>query len=306
MSVSIQGGDPSGPPAYGGLPAPRAPRPPGHGGTPRPPVPPWPPEPPSGRPWSLSVRAFRCWLTVYRRIWRSSIWSSVLGPAFYLGAMGLGLGSLIDKHGTAGLGGVSYLAFVAPAILAVSAMNTAMGEASYPVFGSIKWNKIYIGAQASPLRPADIFRGHLMFMAMRITMNAAVVTAFMYAFGATRSASAVLAWPVAVLTGLAFAAPIAAWAMTVKKESSFAYMFRFGMMPLMLFSGTFFPISQLPDWLRLLAYATPLWHGVALCRALSLGQVDPAAALVDLAYLATLTAIGVWAGTRTYRRRLYV
>ena len=118
------------------------------------------------------VRAFRCWLTVYRRTWRSSIWSSVLGPLFYLGAMGLGLGGLVDRHGTASLGGVSYLAFVAPAILATGAMNTAMGEASYPVFGSVKWNKIYVAAQASPLRPGDIFRGHLMFMTMRITMNA--------------------------------------------------------------------------------------------------------------------------------------
>jgi len=256
--------------------------------------------------WSLSVRAFRCWLTVYRRIWRSSIWSSVLGPLFYLGALGFGLGSLVDARGTASLGGVSYLAFVAPAILASSAMNTAMGEASYPVFGSIKWNKIYIGAQASPLRPADIFRGHLMFMTMRITMNAAVFTVFMCVFRAAQSAWVILAWPAAVLTGLAFAAPVAAWAMTVKVETSFAYLFRFGMMPLMLFSGTFFPISQLPGWLRVLAYVTPLWHGVSLCRALSLGQVDPAVALVDVAYLAALTAAGIWAGARTYRRRLYV
>jgi lipooligosaccharide transport system permease protein len=258
---------------------------------------------------TLAFRAFQCWLTVYRRIWRSSIWSSVLGPVFYLGALGFGLGTLVDRHGpaaTASLGGVSYLDFVAPAILASTAMSTAMGEASYPVFGSIKWNKIYIGAQASPLRPADIFRGHLMFMIMRIAMNAAVFTVVMCAFGAAHSAWVVLAWPVAVLTGLAFAAPIAAWSVTVKKETSFVYMFRFGMMPLMLFSGTFFPISQLPGWLRLLAYATPLWHGVSLCRALSLGHVDPARALVDVAYLAALAAAGIWAGARTYRRRLYV
>ena len=255
---------------------------------------------------SLSFRAFRCWLTVYRRIWRSSVWSSVLGPLFYLGAMGFGLGSLVDKHGTASLGGVSYLAFVAPAILASSAMQTAIGEASYPVFGSIKWNKIYVGMQASPLRPADVFRGHLMFITMRIAMNAAIVTAFLFAFGATRSAWAVLAWPVAVLTGLAFAAPVAAWAVTLTKETSFSYLFRFGMMPLMLFSGTFFPLSQLPVWLRPLAYATPLWHGVALCRALSLGRADWPGALGHVAYLAALAAIGIWAGARTYRRRLYV
>jgi lipooligosaccharide transport system permease protein len=261
---------------------------------------------------SRSFRAFRCWLTVYRRIWRSSVWSSVLAPLFYLTAMGFGLGSLVDKHGTASLGGVSYLAFLAPAILATSAMNTGMGEATYPVFGSMKWNKIYVGMQSSPLRPADVFRGHLMFMTMRIAMNAAVVIVFMSAFGAVKSAWVVLAWPVAVLTGLAFAAPIAAWAITVKTENSFAYLFRFGMMPLMLFSGTFFPLSQLPGWLRPLAYATPLWHGVALCRALSLGPgshgagLDVTGALGHVAYLAVLAAIGIWAGARTYRRRLYV
>ena len=100
----------------------------------------------------------------------------------------------------------------------------------------------------------------------------------MWAFGAIRSAWVVLAYPAAVLTGLAFAAPIAAWAVTVKMETSFNYVFRFGMMPLMLFSGTFFPLSQLPAGLRALAYATPLWHGVALCRAFSLGTAasDPA------------------------------
>jgi len=255
---------------------------------------------------TLPVRAFQCWLTAYRRTWRSSIWSSVLGPLFYLGALGVGLGTLVNKHGTASLGGVSYLAFVAPAILASGAMNTAMGEASYPVFGSVKWNKVYIAAQASPLRPADVFRGHLMFMTMRIAMNAALVTVYIWAFGATSSAWVVLAWPAATLTGLAFAAPIAAWAVTVTSEANFAYLFRFGMMPLMLFSGTFFPLSQLPGWLRLLAYATPLWQGVDLCRMLSLGDVDLPRALIHVAYLTALSAAGIWAGARTYRRRLYV
>jgi len=263
---------------------------------------------PSSPSWSLSIRAFRCWLTVYRRIWRSSIWSSVLGPLCYLGALGFGLGSLVDRHGTASLGGVSYLAFVAPAILASGVMNTGMQEASFPVFGSIKWNRIYLVAQSSPLRPADIFRGHLMFMAMRIAMNAAVVIVIMWAFGAVRSAWVVLAFPAAVLTGLAFAAPVAAWAVLVKVETSFTYVFRFALMPLMLFSGTFFPLSELPAGLRALAYATPLWHGVALCRAFSLGTAagDPLGMLGHAGYLAALTAVGAWAGARTYRKRLYV
>jgi lipooligosaccharide transport system permease protein len=265
-----------------------------------------------GRPvWpisSRSFRAFQCWLTVYRRIWRSSIWSTVLGPVCYLGALGYGLGTLVDQHGTARLGGVPYLAFVAPAILASGVMNTGMQEASYPVFGSLKWNRIYVGAQASPLRPADIFRGHLLFMALRIATSAAVVTVLIWAFGAARSAWLIMAFPAAVLTGVAFAAPIAAWAVTVTIENSFSYLFRFVMMPLMLFSGTFFPLSQLPSGLRVLANVTPLWHGVALCRAFSLGTAtaDPLGMLGHAAYLAALTAAGVWAGGRTYSKRLYV
>src|SRR5260370_14695030 len=114
--------------ARGGAP----PEPPAHGGPARPPVPPWPPR---------SFRAFQCWLTVYRRIWRSSVWSSVLGPVFYLGAMGFGLGSLVDRHGTASLGGGSYPALVAPAHPAPSVMNTARGGAPHPRFGSLHLKK---------------------------------------------------------------------------------------------------------------------------------------------------------------------
>jgi lipooligosaccharide transport system permease protein len=256
--------------------------------------------------WELTVRALRCWLVVYRRIWRSSIASSFLGPLFYLGAMGFGLGSLINAHGTARLGGVSYLEFVAPAILATQAMQTAMSESTFPVFGSVKWNMIYIAARATPLRPADIYRGHLLFAALRIALNSAVFLVAMCAFGAARSPWVVLGLPAATLTGLAFAAPVAAWAVTLKVETSFNYVLRFGMIPLMLFSATFFPLSQLPGWMQPVAYATPLWHGVALCRGLSLGTLDAGAAAIHVGYLAALAAAGIWAGGMTYRRRLYV
>jgi lipooligosaccharide transport system permease protein len=254
----------------------------------------------------LSVRALRCWLTVYRRTWRSSIWSSVLGPVFYLGALGYGLGSLVDKHGTARLGGVAYVAFVAPAILATQAMNSGLGEASFPVFGSVKWNKIYFAAQATPLRPSDICRGHLLFITLRIAMNSAVFVVVMAAFGVIRSPWATLLLPAAVLTGTAFAAPMAAWAVTLERETPFSAVFRLGAVPMMLFSGTFFPVTSLPGWLQPVAYATPLWHGVALCRALSLGTVDAGGLAIHVAYLGSLTAAGLAAGAVTYRRRLYV
>ena len=260
---------------------------------------------PTGR-WVFAARQLRFWLTDYRRTWRGSIYSSVLTPLLYLGAMGLGLGTLVDAHGRAGLGGVSYLAFLAPGLLAAAAMQTAVAEATYPVFGSVKWNRTYQAAVSSPLRPSDVFHGHLLFVTMRLTMNSALFLTVAAAFGALHSAWVIAALPVAVLTGLAFAAPVEAWAVTCQKDTSFAVIFRFGLIPLFLFSGTFFPITQLPAWLRPLAYLTPLWHGVSLCRALSLGTADLGGALTHVGYLAAIAAAGIAAGNRTYRRRLYV
>jgi len=253
----------------------------------------------------FALRQLRFWLTNYRRTWQGSIYSGVLSPVLYLGAMGLGLGTLVDSRGTSSLGGVSYLAFLAPGLMAATAMQTAMGESTYPMLGSVKWLKTYQAAIASPLRPVDLFRGHLLFTALRLAMNAAIFLAVMAAFGAVRSAWVLAAVPAAMLTGIAFAAPIEAFAITCNKDTSFAMLFRFGMIPLFLFSGTFFPISQLPAVIRPLAYLTPLWHGVALCRSLSLGAAQLGASAWHVGYLLAVTAIGMYAGNRTYPRRLY-
>jgi lipooligosaccharide transport system permease protein len=260
--------------------------------------------------WSLAVRQLRFWLTNYRRTWRGSIYSSVLNPVLFLGSIGLGLGTLVNKHvvahGGGQLGGVSYLTFLAPGLLAAAAMETAVGETTYPVYGSVKWNKTYQAAVASPLRPEDIFHGHVLFLTLRLTMNCAIFLAIAAAFGAVRSPWMIAALPVAVLTGLAFGTPIEAWAVTRTRDTSFTMIFRFFMIPLFLFSGTFFPITQLPVWLRPVAYLTPLWHGVSLCRALNLGTVDLGQAVINVAYLAALATAGLLAGNRSYRRRLYV
>lgn len=256
--------------------------------------------------WPYAVRQLRFWLTDYRRTWRGSIYSSVLNPVLFLGALGLGLGSLVNQHGTARLGGVSYLVYLAPGLLAAAAMTSAVGEATYPVFGSVKWNRTYQAAVATPLRPADVFHGHVLFVTLRLTMNSAIFLAVAAAMGGVASGWAVAALPVAVLTGLAFAIPVEAWAITRTKDSSFPMIFRFGMIPLYLFSGTFFPVTQLPGWLQPVAYVTPLWHGVALCRALSLGTATLGGALAHVGYLLAVVLAGMAVGQRTYRRRLYV
>jgi lipooligosaccharide transport system permease protein len=268
---------------------------------------PAPPAEPRAAGWpALAVRAFRFWLTNYRRTWKGSIYSSVASPVLYLGAMGLGLGALVDRHGTGHLGGVSYLDFLAPGLLAATALQTAIGEATYPVLASVKWMKTYQAAAATPLRPADLFHGHLLFTAMRLLMNSAIFLAVMAAFGAVSSPWAVASLAVCVLTGLAIAAPVEAFAITREKDGSFAMLYRFGLIPMFLFSGTFFPVTQLPAWIRPLAYITPLWHSVALCRSLSLGSADVAGSLGHVAYLAALLTIGLVAGRHFYQRRLYV
>jgi lipooligosaccharide transport system permease protein len=136
-------------------------------------------------------------------------------------------------------------------------------------------------------------------------MNSIVFLIVMVAFGAVRSAWAIASVPAAVLTGLAFAAPIEAYAITREKDGSFSLLFRFGVIPLFLFSGTFFPVTQLPVVVRPLAYVTPLWHGVELCRSLSLGTAQLIPSIGHTCYLLAVTAAGVYAGSLTYRRRLY-
>jgi lipooligosaccharide transport system permease protein len=259
----------------------------------------------SRSPGTLPVRQFRFWLTDYRRTWRGTIFSSVLNPVLFLGAMGLGLGTLVNRHGTAHLGGVSYLTFLAPGLLAAAAMETGIGECTYPVLGSVKWNRTYQAAVASPLGPGDVFRGHQLFVTMRLLMNCGIFLAVMAAFGAVRSPTVIFALPAALLTGLAFAAPVEAWAITRNKDSGFAVVYRFVLIPLFLFSGTFFPVTQLPAWIRPVAYLTPLWHGVALCRGISLGTLTAGAALLHVGFLAAVAAAGLLVGRRTYERRLH-
>lgn len=251
------------------------------------------------------ARSFEYWLLTYRRTWRGSVVSGVLNPILFLAAMGLGLGSLVDAGGNAGgLGGVDYVVFIAPGLLAATAMQTAAGESTYPVMGAIKWERTYHAMLTTPLQVRDVLLGHLAFIAVRVTMTSTIYLGIMAAFGAARSWSVLLALPAAVLTGMAFATPVAAMAARMENDAGFAALFRFGIMPLFLFSGTFFPIGQLPELIRPVAYVTPLWHGVSLCRALALGTAGVAATAGHVAYLSALVLGGAWLAARIFRERL--
>jgi lipooligosaccharide transport system permease protein len=251
-------------------------------------------------PW---LRAARYWGYQYKRTWRSSVVTSFLIPVLYLAAMGVALGSLIDKHSRA-VEGVTYVAFLAPGLLASTCMQIGTNDTTYPVLGGIKWMKTYYAQLAAPLNVYDVLLGHLAWVAARIGIVVTIYLSVMAAFGTVYSPWAILALPAGVLTGMAFAAPVCAFSATQEKDSSFSTLYRFVVIPLFLFSGTFFPISQLPVGLQPVAYATPLFHGVALCRDLTLGQVH---LWVDLGHVAYLwVGVGYAMARRTFAKRLVV
>ena len=244
-------------------------------------------------------------LVAYRHFWRTALISSVLEPVLFLLAMGLALGVLVDR-GPGLPGGVSYLAFLAPGLLAAGAMQNAAGESTYAVMGAIKWDRTYEAALATPVRVGDLVTGHLLYVSFRVASSAAVFLAVLVIFGAAQSPLVLLALPAALLTGLAFAAPITAVSARLTNDAGFAAIQRFLIVPMFLFSGTFFPVTQLPQVLQVSAYATPLWHGVSLSRGLALGSLGAGAALGHVAYLLLWVVAGVWLARRSYRRRLAV
>jgi lipooligosaccharide transport system permease protein len=259
---------------------------------------------PLTRPTSTVSRVFEHRYLQYRRTFRASIFSSFISPVMFLTAMGLGLGGYVSNSGS--LGGVPYLVFLAPGLLAATAMQSGSFEATFPIMAGLVWNKIFHAMYATPISPRDIALGNLAWMVARLTLISSIFTFVIVLFGAAQSPLIVLAIPAAVLTGMAFAAPLAAFSATQKNPNKFAAIFRFGITPLFLFSGTFFPISSLPSALQALAWLTPLYHGVALTRGLSLGTIgaDPTAAAVHVLYLAVLTGVGAWLLVRTVTARL--
>ncbi len=245
-------------------------------------------------------------LLVYRRTWRGSIVSTFLAPVLFLAAMGIGLGRFVDQ-GTGGgpaTLGVPYAVFLAPGLLAAQAMQTAVGESTYPVMGKIRWRRIYDGMLASPIGVRDILAGEFGWLTVRIGIVAVGFFVVMVAFGLVHSPLGLLAVPAAVLTGLAFALPIYAFTVTQYNDAGFAVIFRLIVTPLFLFSGTFFPVEQLPAIVRPVAYATPLFHGVALARGASLGTLEPSAGLLHSAVLLAFIGAGLAVARVTLRRRM--
>ncbi len=255
---------------------------------------------------AVGARVLEHNLMVYRRVWHGSVLGSLISPVLFLAAMGIGLGGYVNRGGAGALGGVSYLAFLAPGLLAAQAMQTAAFETTYPIMGKIVWDKLYDAMLATPLTVRDLLAGELEWLVVRLTIVCSAFLGVAIVFGAVRLPLGLLALPVAVLTGLGFAAPIMAFSATQRQDSAFNVIFRFGITPLFLLSGTFFPLDRLPAVVQPLAYLTPLYHGVALARGLTLGSIDPAAAAGHVAALVAFVAGGWVLAAISFRRRLVV
>jgi lipooligosaccharide transport system permease protein len=229
-------------------------------------------------------------LMVYRRAWLI-IFSGFFEPVFYLLSIGVGIGKLVGPVVGPGGGPISFRAFVAPALLASSAMNGAVYDSTMNVYFKLKYAKTYDAVLATPLAVGDVALGEITWALLRGLMYSAVFIVVMAVLGDVVSAWAVLALPAAVLIGFAFAAAGMAATTFLRSWTDFDFV-QLAVLPMFLFSTTFYPLSTYPRWLQLVVECTPLYHGVALLRALCLGGVGPAL-LGHAAYLLVMGLIGL-------------
>jgi len=258
------------------------------------------------QPRTTMGRVFEHRFLTYRKTFRASVFSSFFMPVLFLTAMGIGLGSYVDAGSSSSLGGLSYIAFLAPGLLASTAMQSAAFESTFPIIAGLQWSRVFHAMYATPITGRDVALGNLLWVAARLLLITSVFTLVIVLFGAAESPLVVLAIPAAVLTGMAFAAPIAAYSATQRTVEKFNAIFRFGITPLFLFSGTFYPVDQLPVPLQVVAWLTPLYHGVQLCRGLALGTIseNPGLALINLLFLLTFIVVGTILTVRTVSARL--
>jgi len=239
------------------------------------------------------LRQVDYWAILWSRTWRGVVASSFLSPFLYVVAMGVLLGGFVEADPDQLEGATSYLAFVVPGLIAAHAMQTAVSETTYPVMGMIKWQRIYESMLATPLQPRHVVGAHLASVALHLTATCGLYTLVMAPFGVYESWwGPLLAFASQVLCGMTFATLVYAFSTRNRSEEGFGVLFRLGVFPLFLFSGAFFPVSNLGDVGSWLARLTPLWHGVNLSRMFALDHVTWWQAGVNVAVLVVLMLLG--------------
>jgi lipooligosaccharide transport system permease protein len=228
-------------------------------------------------------------------------------PVLYLVSIGLGVGAYIDKNtGGMGVDGVSYITFLAPALLATAAIQGAIDESVYPTLEGFKWNKIFFSMNSTPLSGNHIAMGVFLNSLIRVIFTAVIYWFVMLAFGVLESPRAWLAIFTAVMAGAAFGALMQALAGLLENEDVFFTLVeRFIVMPLFLFSGTFYPLSSMPIFLQWIGWISPLWHATELGRWLTYGSdISTTMLFVHFIFLNSILIFGLFASRRIFTRRL--
>ncbi|HWH04827.1 MAG TPA: ABC transporter permease [Gaiellaceae bacterium] len=251
------------------------------------------------RPGARGALLFERNVMSYRRMW-IIILSGFFEPLFYLLALGFGLGAYVGDVVEGGVA-VSYAAFVAPGLLAASAMNGAFYDATN-IFWKLRYQKLYDAVLATPLGPKDIAVGETAWALFRGLVYAVGFFTIMVVLGLVESWWALLALPATLFVGFAFAGAGIAAVTFMRSWQDFDVL-NLAMLPMFLFSATFFPLAVYPEWLQWVVQATPLYHAVSLVRALTTGAVGTGQ-LVDVAYLAALGLAGMWLAARRIERLL--
>jgi len=238
---------------------------------------------------------------VYRRGWLVFV-SGFFEPLFYLLSVGVGISVLTGDITLADGVAVSYTAFIAPAMMASSAMNGAMFDATFNVFFKLKYAKLYDAVLATPVTPRDVAVGEITWALLRGLCYAVSFFVVMLAMDLVRSWWSILTVPAAVLIGFAFAAVCMAGTTYMRTWQDFEFI-TMSLMPMFLFSATFFPLSTYPGPLQVVVQLTPLYHGVALLRGFTTGLVG-VGMLVHVAYLLVMGFVGVYFASRRLERLL--
>ncbi|WP_067127084.1 ABC transporter permease [Microtetraspora malaysiensis] len=246
-----------------------------------------------------SIAVLERQLTLYRRLWRASVFSSFVLPVLFVISIGIGVGGYVGS-----VKGVDYLSWIVPGVVASTAFQMALGESTYPVLGDFKWSRAFHAMRATPVQPNHILTGHLLYLLFRVTTAVLAFLLVVLFFGALRSPWAVTVPLVCALLTVATAAPVSAFAASIDSDSHFTLLFRFVMIPASLFSGVFFPIEQLPGLIRPVAYVSPLWHAVELCRSATLGTAPPWPVAAHVGCLLVWAVAGTLLAARRFRRRL--
>lgn len=235
------------------------------------------------------------------------VFEALANPMLYLISVGIGIGSLVDQNlGEDGVGGVSYLTFLAPALLATTAIQSAMDEVVFPSLDGFKWQKSYFAMNATPITPRQIASGVFLAAMVRTVFAVTCYWILLYLFGALESDRAWLAIVTAILAGAGFGALMLGLISFIDNEDLFLTVVnRMIIMPMFLFSGTFYPLSNMPIFLQPIGWISPIWHATELGRFLTYDYpISSVMVMVHIVVMLVLLITGLLWAFKNFERRL--